>query len=868
MRRYQTIVCSAAVAATTALAAALAAGCHDLPDPRTCGNRITEEANGEACDDGPIGSDACTPACALLCTETAFTDAYVEVGPKQFCPGVEFRCGGDGLCRAPSGRFAELSDALPFNIGDRPTTGDVNNDGLADLIGTSTTSLYVRFASDAGTPLGQLLVQDAPSSDAAPLIFDPRPNTRSEVRSEILVAIPTEGIALLQSDDERFVPELELPITVPGAGAVGLVVRDPGPPDRFGDVVVSVTQASTGPEIEVARVEVQAPDGDSADPSVPFLKLPSCTGTVGGPWRLVDLEPAADRRSFVVVIQRTGADLEPWHLCRYTHAAGAWVASQQAFAPEARLEQISLANLDAADACLELVLRGTAGFLSVDAGGAGCGFAAATEPLRVELPADNQPRPLLAAGPLVDGGVDELVLANGVHRKCTGIDDCGASMPGTFVPVAEPSSLEWVAAAVVDLNGDGALDVVAGRAAPNLDIVRGGASPNVYSVGSTSGVRGLVAGDFDGDRLGDVAIAERAMMGADSISVLFGAREATVAAPRVMSGPRMMGGPLLLDRFTAMSWLPSSRGTDGIDDLAVVQLGGGTGVRAGFMLGDAARLMTTPRLPPTATKRTTLAGVAAGAFRTGEVELLAFTGDRAVFYNVTSLMSARWSAPSSPGPTLASPVAALRDGPRLARGVARVVEPDRDDQLAVFSVEGGTMPPGGRNTIRQQCTARTAGLHIRELRALDLDGDGVDEVAAVTEGRPAMPPQPAQDGPGTRSLEIFGADCRPLVNPALAGCVDVARAGSGLVALCRAEALQVGAAREVYAIPDGGQERLLMHRFLVGDARYLTPSDFDGDGVVDLALTLHRVNEVFVHYLRQCPAHDTRDCPLPERPGN
>lgn len=845
MRRDPMVVCSAAVA----LAAALA-GCHDLPDPRTCGNGITEEVNGEACDDGPTGSEACTPSCELLC---------------GFCPGAEFQCGADGFCRAPSGRFADVSDALPFNVGDRPTTGDVDNDGLPDLVGTSTTNIYVRLANPSGTPLGELVVQDAPSSDAPPVIFDPRPTTKSEIRSELLVAIPTEGIALLQSDDESFVPEPELPIEVPGVSAIGLVVRDPDPIARLGDVVVAVERASsTPPDIRVIRVRVLAPDRVAV--AVPELLLPSCTGTVAGSWHLVDIEPAADRRSFVLVIQRDGAGLQPWHVCRYTQAAGAWGVSQHAFPPEPALREGVLANLDEADTCLELALRSDGRFLAIDAAGATCGFAASATDLRVA----GAPRPLLAAGPIVDGGVDELVLADGVHQRCTGIDDCGPTAPGTFVAAASPTSQPWTAAVVVDLNGDDDVDVVAGRAMPNLDIVRGGASPNVYSVGSSGGVRSLVAGDFDGDRLGDVAISEIGPMG-DPLFVLFGTREATVASPRAMSGPRGLGsgaGVLLLDRFTAMNWLPSSRGADGIDDLAVVQPG--NQVRAGFVLGDASRLMTTPRLPPTAVKRTTLAGVAAGTFRGPDAELLAFTGPQALFYNVSNLGSARWTAPISSGPMLQNPVAALRTGPPPGRGVARMVEEAAgqpvEDHFYVFSVTGGLVDT--QNVFQRVCDARTSGLSIRELRGVDVDGDGdgVDEVVALTEGiRGANP----MSGPSTRKVEVFdAADCRPVTPPALEGCVDVVRVGRDLVALCRTTAnTAMGPARGVFVIPDGTQERVPMKEFPVGDARFLTASDFNGDGILDVAITLHRVDEVVIHYLRQCPAHDTRNCPLPLQSG-
>ncbi len=824
--------------ALAALAVFAGAACHDLPDLGTCGNGVVEEANGEACDDRG-DSDACTAACELKCAASALDASYVELAAETFCPGAEYQCGSGRICRAPSGFYEPLGQALPFNVGAAPTTGDVDNNGLPDLVGTNPGNIYIRFASTIGTPLGEVIVQEAPSSDGPPVIFDPRPATQNAIRSELLFVVPTEGIALLQSDDERFAPEPEVPIEIQGDNAIGLVVRDPDPAERHGDVVMAVVVASPSSSIAVGRARVPAPDGSTA---VMARALPACVGAVAGAWHLVDAEAVGDRRSFVVVTQRNGAAAEPWHVCRYTHAGGTWIDSQHDYLPEVPIREASLANLDA-DECLELVLRSEQRLLMADAAGPACSFA----PTAAPLPFAGALEPLLAAGPIVAGGVDELVLGKGVYRACTGPDDCGASTPGTFVLAAEPTNTDWAAAVVVDLNRDGFLDVVAGREGQvDLDIVRGGVTPNVYRASTSGPVTSLVAGDFDGDRLGDVAMAEGSPMGTDRILVLFGSQEATAGAPRAMSGPNGVGGRVRLDRLGEMSWVPSGRAADGIDDLAIIRPGVPT--KAGFMLGDAARLMTTPRLPPTAIKRVPLAGLAAGAFHGGEGELLAFTQDRALFYNAANLMNAAWTMPSAPGPKLQNPVAALRDGPmRPARGVA--LEVDSGNRLVVFSVRQAN----GMNVIQQECNATASGMSLRELRSVDVDGDGVDEVAAISD----------DGGPDTRRLQIFRADCQEALAEVLAGCVDVARTGRGLVALCRIGNPSRGPARGVFSIKE---ERELMDSFAVGDARFATPGDFDGDGVIDVAISLHRVDEVVVHLLRQCPDHDTRGCPLPPRP--
>ena len=48
---------------------------------------------------------------------------------------------------------------------------------------------------------------------------------------------------------------------------------------------------------------------------------------------------------------------------------------------------------------------------------------------------------------------------------------------------------------------------------------------------------------------------------------------------------------------------------------------------------------------------------------------------------------------------------------------------------------------------------------------------------------------------------------------------------------------------------------------LDGEGRFVTAGDYDGDGVLDLAIGVNRGGVVNVQLLRQCPAHDTRTCP-------
>ena len=810
--------------------AALAA-CHDLPELGTCGNGIVEAANGEACDDRGA-SATCTASCELLCTSSPGTASYVVVPGTStdtstgdaYCPDTSYRCGADRICRAPSGKFAPLAAALPFDVGGSPVLGDVDNDGLPDLVGTSATNIYVRFGSTAGTPLGALVVQEAPSANAPYAIFDLHPGSTDPMRSDTMIAIPTEGVALLRSNGERFTPELDLPVKLAGETR-GLVVRDPDP--TVGDVAITVQTRSANPSITVVRPPIGMP-------GITMQELPPCVGLANQGWRMVDVKAAPDRSSFVVVTQRDNPAqpaLQPWHVCRYTHAGTTWALADFELAPPAP-SSIVLANLDA-DPCLELVVRsdGAPGLAMIDAAGAGCGFTPAVVPLPIAGPGAA----LLAAGQIVAGGSDELVLADGVYRSCTGAD-CGAATAGTFVRVAAPTQVPWNAAAVADLNGDGALDVVAARAGEaDVDVVRGGAVPNVYRANTSEPVANLVAGDFDGDRLGDVAMVESSPPG-DRVTVLFGTTDAIVGTPLAMSPP---GGRLRLDRISEVHWIPSTRGSDGIDDLIVVDLG--TAPAAGLLVGDAARLMTTPRFPTmTTTSGIPLGAVAAGAFGSDDVEILALTGTQAQLYNV---MGNAWALPINLGMQLRQPVGALHDGPVRSRAAARGPG-DRD--VVVFSVRGAfTM-----------CQVTAAGTP-RELRGIDIDGDGIDELAVLSDTDDAA-------GNRNRTLQLFratGCPLEPLLVDALAGCVDVANAGDRLIAICRGGGAPV--ARALVEITNAGGQftRAPAPLALIdGDARFVTAGDYDGDGVTDIAVGVHHGAEVGVQLLKQCPAHDVRAC--------
>src|SRR6185295_9363516 len=122
-------------------------------------------------------------------------------------------------------------------------------------------------------------------------IFELPANRPDPLQSGTMISIPTEGVALLRSDGERFTPQLDLAIPIAGE-TQGLVVRDPDP--TIGDVAIAVQSSSMDSSIAVVRPPIGLP-------AIAMQILPPCVGAANQAWRTVDVKAAPDRRSFVVV---------------------------------------------------------------------------------------------------------------------------------------------------------------------------------------------------------------------------------------------------------------------------------------------------------------------------------------------------------------------------------------------------------------------------------------------------------------------------------------------------------------------------------------------------------------------------------------
>jgi hypothetical protein len=584
------------------------AACSELPaiDRGVCGNRVVEP--GEDCD-GAVAGGACADegdnACFFVCEPGA---------PVSGCPGG-YQCGLDQRCRLPAGSFAGDLAAAPtvrFDVDDF-RVGDVDGDGVGDVMGGNTRAIRVRFGGP-GAVLGDEL--------------------------DVATRLPTGPFDFTRFDDNRTMDAV-VPV---GVGVFSLVADGADlVPVAYSSIPLPLEQ-----HLRIAAVEVVA-DIDSEllvidDRSMGFLHSTSPRTPLPGTFTSTDL--AGQLAIGDLHALRGGSAPGSPDACPGTAAVDAASEVGLAFLGDDSVYVATTGGCDQvlvqansltvasvrevplpggsrvspggayfgrfdADQCLDLLvatvgpcIAGTCDQLAlasgIPSGPSQCSGALA--PMRTIFVAAGgrtfQPFQPIAVGDFDrqgdSDGIDDLVLADRVVQTRCGTCAQAAVYDFGFLALA---AAPWASALITDINRDGNPDIAARvDGADDLDLLLGtGTGPfNRYQIDTSAPVIAIATGDFDGDLFLDIAIAERGVGDAgDVVSVAFGS---PAGGP---SPPVAMGTFGTIGLIAPVSSVGDVESIDVATDLVVVadrtsELGDSRA--AAVLLGDTSRRMVAPFL--------------------------------------------------------------------------------------------------------------------------------------------------------------------------------------------------------------------------------------------------------------------------------
>lgn len=488
------------------LAGLLLVGCTDFAaiDRGVCGNGLLE--TGEDCD----SSDARCVRCAVTCS--AQTD----------CPTTDYECGVDGLCHAPGGGLSQPRSAGTFQASDIYVS-DIDHDGLGDAVGLSRTSIVVRHGEATGllntldslitpTQTGPAAIGDldadgsldltlttadglvsyaAPFGELAPIavngsLTDKSTGDALDFRAFFHIApLVLAGFLVDPSNDNLFI------VAIDGSkNASGVPVFVAPCSARLGAIKAAAFDKDS---LDVYNVSKE--DADQLDTLVSFA-----TGT------------GASRRACILAIHRNApAIFQAFPAVTVTDV------TPTGFGPPAK--KAIFADLDVdADPCPGIVKTdaGPNGLVYYDGSQPSASSACTLTTSSTSLPALGAPATaaIVGRGPVVPSvplvASDALVTSEGVYPFLPN------GVP-ILSPVAQFSVVYRTTRTIShvghgDFDGDGNIDaVLAASGEQDLDVlfrVPDDAGFNLVRVDTTSEVTTLTVGDFDGNRISDIAYTE------------------------------------------------------------------------------------------------------------------------------------------------------------------------------------------------------------------------------------------------------------------------------------------------------------------------------------------------------------------------
>jgi hypothetical protein len=836
-----------------------ASACDDIAliPPEVCGNRVFEPEAGEACD----GEPNCRPpgdahACRFACAA------------DLACPGG-YVCGLDGVCRRPSGLFS-VAESVDGEATLGLDVANLDNDGRADLVRTSTDTTYAHFYDSAM----ELSTVTAVLREASlPAIGDLTGDGRDDIAFRVSFGhgFPGGGLAVMRAKPDRsLVNTTYSTLPVPFDHAIGTSAVVFPPYNRheligfFENIVVGIT------------------DESSAENLIPFQDV-NAGDIVGIAVGNFAEDPWTSPCDEVAFVGRGDDKIQVFQTCKrssngevgYTDyitavpaialPTGVTVfAFEDTFGVPATTEGLSAADWNG-DAHLDLVVTTTdpgdptLSKLHV-AYGVGDGtfhsspavppFGGNMQASALPLVRDMQACTAETGVPLAFTDFNGDVRADMVTQNMVLVSTPDSS----FSHEALYCGTGWRRAVAADFNGDGESDVVASRGdLPGLDFLAGAGDGTFGASGVDSNriPKLMIAGDFDGDQHADAAFVAAPLAGEEleTMMVSFG-RSGGAPEP-----------PMIVGEISDVVFMGEGRheGDDATDDIAV--LSRKEFLSLAVIAGDGNRQLQAPFVFPVVRKvegsgeqpvpivNSMAWAVHASFGAPGELGMAAITQDHPDFGGAWRMWRVRASGEAEVAVSRA-PESVPEATPLHCDGcIAAAVDLGGDDidevvtfeslRITHYRLVAGQLESSDEIAIERYFVDPRTALSLHHPVVRDINGDGLSEVAVLdidgnfllfwNDGSGSL--RASADGmsivestePARRALDFafLHADADGLLEVALLS------ASEGLIVVdVDPTARTLGEPKPLPLSPEGTS--------LLGDL--LVAGDFDGDGIDDLAL--------------------------------
>ncbi len=495
--------------------ALFASGCTAFPDipSGVCGNDVID-APEEDCDSFPLPltpGSVCRPKGSV---GECHLDCSTRDGKQPSCP-AGWGCDSDAICRRPTGAFLPpvmVGDVGAWSLSSADFDGDGRDDVMSseplDAIGATRVKFYYfdRQANLADTRSFPKLVL-SPTIKAFP---------GDAPRSDLTFSIGPLGVMLGRAD-RSWVPETFSSYRIDDTAVRVAPIADPrfGAPTAFISLLSPTSSASASPRSGLyvvdegtGQLRAQAQVDWGIDDLVGEM-------TSGNLIEDKDSSPCLDP----VFALRAHESFTLLNVCRFDEAhnqptyRAPLEQTEIALDPPAVIDQGPLIADMNGDGHLDVMV--SAGGQPYVSYGDGTTLATAT-PYRVTF--DNLdispdiPMPV-AAGDFSGDGAPDFVFSD---RLLISVGKASSGLPVYSDVVRNRLGGPITSAKIADFNGDGYLDVATGSSSSlNVQLFSGAPGPlfSTSLISTTSYVQSLASGDFDGDRVDDLAVLETPRVG-------------------------------------------------------------------------------------------------------------------------------------------------------------------------------------------------------------------------------------------------------------------------------------------------------------------------------------------------------------------